>query len=368
MILTIVIFFISFIFAYSPALAIYDPLSVPNNKFGIHILETNELNKAKDLVNSSGGDWGYVTIPIRADDRNLPKWQTFMDECKKLHLIPIIRLATFAKGDHWVGPNEYHLIDFANFLNELAWPTMNRYILVYNEPNHEHEWGGFVYPEEYARVLDRAVDIFHKRHPDFFVIMAGFDSAAPNGPSSMNEYDYLQTMHKTIPDIFYKIDGWSSHSYGNPGFNSPPNPYSKMSVGNFHFEREFLIKRGLKNDKLFITEAGWNQLETSSERTDKFFQEAFSQYWIDSKIIAITPFLLSANAGPFEGFSFTKPNGEFFLFAKNILSMSKEKGQPIQAPIQAYELPIPSNEPTSHSSFSTRLLSVWGKLKEIMGI
>ncbi len=54
-----------------PAYAIYDPLSVSNNRFGIHILNPSEVEKAAELVNSSGGDWGYVTIPIRANDRDL---------------------------------------------------------------------------------------------------------------------------------------------------------------------------------------------------------------------------------------------------------------------------------------------------------
>ena len=55
------------------AFAVYDPISVPNNHFGIHILETSELDQAAKFVNSSGGDWGYVTMPIRANDRDLSK-------------------------------------------------------------------------------------------------------------------------------------------------------------------------------------------------------------------------------------------------------------------------------------------------------
>jgi hypothetical protein len=39
------------------------------NKFGIHILSANEIEKAKELVNSNGGDWGYVTVVIRDDQR-----------------------------------------------------------------------------------------------------------------------------------------------------------------------------------------------------------------------------------------------------------------------------------------------------------
>src|SRR5258708_5905711 len=38
------------------AYAIENPLTTPNNKFGIHILFPNELSDAAQLVNSSGGD------------------------------------------------------------------------------------------------------------------------------------------------------------------------------------------------------------------------------------------------------------------------------------------------------------------------
>src|SRR3990167_165762 len=97
--LTIVIILISHFSFLKSVEAAYDPLSVPNNRWGIHILETAEVGKAAEFVNSGGGDWGYVTIPIRANERDLEKWTRFMEECKKLHLIPILRIATFPKGD-----------------------------------------------------------------------------------------------------------------------------------------------------------------------------------------------------------------------------------------------------------------------------
>src|ERR1035437_4042885 len=96
-----------------PSFAIEDPLSLPNNKMGIHILFTSEINLAASLINSNGGDWGYVTIPIQAGDRDLNKWQQFMNDAKRLHVIPIVRLAT--EGDYfdtkvWRKPNENDIL------------------------------------------------------------------------------------------------------------------------------------------------------------------------------------------------------------------------------------------------------------------
>src|SRR5690348_9569638 len=42
----------------------YDPLSVSNNRFGVHIISAapEEADQAAAMVNTSGGDWGYVTV------------------------------------------------------------------------------------------------------------------------------------------------------------------------------------------------------------------------------------------------------------------------------------------------------------------
>lgn len=304
-----------------PSLAIYDPLSVPNNKYGIHILETTELEKAAEIINNNG-DWGYVTMPIRANERNLPKWTKFMQDCQKLHLIPILRIASFPVEDQWMAPNEWDLVDFANFLNDLPWPIQNRYIVIYNEPNHKNEWGGFVYPQEYARVLDRAIDIFHKINADFFVISAGFDSSAPKSADSMNEFVYIELMNQAVPNIFMKVDGFSSHSYGNPGFATAPNIYSPISVANYRFEQGVLSGLGVDKPKIFITEAGW------ASSSESFYKTALENIWLDENIIAITPFVLNAPAGPFSDFSFLDQNGNLKPQARVLKNMAKTTGQP----------------------------------------
>ena len=39
-------------------------LALENNIFGIHVTQTEDLLKASELINSNGGDWGYVTVVI----------------------------------------------------------------------------------------------------------------------------------------------------------------------------------------------------------------------------------------------------------------------------------------------------------------
>ncbi len=335
-----------------PVYAIYDPLSVPNNKYGIHILEPSEVEKAKEFVNSGGGEWGYVTIPIRANDRNLEKWTEFMVKSRQYKVIPILRIASFPVDDHWMAPNDYDLLDFANFLDQLPWPTKNRYIIVYNEPNHAGEWGGYVYPEEYARILNRAVDIFRQLNGDFFIIAAGLDS------SQTNIYSYFKTMKDTVPEIFNKVDGLSFHTYGNPAFATPPNVYSKVNIGSYRYELRYLTQLGVdRNKPIFLTETGWKN------PADWYFEYAFNQVWVEENIVAVTPFLLNGGEGPFKEFNFIDNHTEFKGFAKKIIALTKVPGRPLISElkeskpnkfIQINSL-IPTSSPVSEQNIFEKL-------------
>ncbi|KKT35720.1 MAG: hypothetical protein UW23_C0012G0027, partial [Candidatus Collierbacteria bacterium GW2011_GWA1_44_12] len=117
---------------------------------------------------------------IQSTDRDRIKWQKFLDKCKELKVIPLIRVATVPEGLSWVEPNDYDLIDFANFLGDLKWPLANRYVIFFNEVNRSDEYGGLVNPEIYADILANAYDIFKNVSTDFFILPAGLDNAAPN--------------------------------------------------------------------------------------------------------------------------------------------------------------------------------------------
>lgn len=312
--------------------AIEDPLSLPNNKFGVHILFPEEINEAAKLVNSSGGDWGYVIIPIQAGDRDLEKWQKFMNDAGRLHVIPIIRLAT--EGNYfntivWGKPTEEDVLDFANFLNSLVWPVKNKYIVVFNEVNRSDEWEGNLNPKEYAEILRYASEVFKSLSPDFFIISSGLDNAAPNiFGKYMNEYDYMVTMNDAVPAIFGLIDGLGSHSYPNPGFRQMPYTLTSQSIYSFNFERNLAYRLSGKNLPVFITETGWSKEALSESQIGQYFKYAFQYVWIDKDIVVVTPFLLEAGTWPFSQFSLINGNGrtsEIFLALQEI---PKTKGKP----------------------------------------
>jgi len=324
--------FIFFFASANKAFAVVNPLEKANNKFGIHVFFPSEIYDASKFINSSGGEWGYITAPILVTDRDFEKWRVFMTEAKKHHIIPILRLATgqdLDKSGVWKKPSLTDIIDLANFLNRLPWPIQNRYVIVFNEVNRGDEWGGSVNAKEYANVLSFAVAAFKSKSPDFFVISAGLDNAAPNhGTNYINEYDFMRKMNVAVPGIFYQVDGLASHSYPNPGFSQPPNPDSKIGVASFKYERELAKDLTGKDLPVFITETGWSAEKISDEQKIKYYQETLDSIWNDPGIVAITPFIFDARAGDFEKFSFRTSTGSATAQYNFFANLEKTKGEP----------------------------------------
>ena len=332
-----------FLFPVPVAGAIVDPLSVPNNKLGIHIIHPtpDESSPAATLVNTNG-DWGYVTILIESKDRDHNKWQEFFNDLRKRHLIPIVRLATKAVGEYWERPYEGEEKAWADFLDNLNWPVKNRYVIVYNEPNHGKEWGNFVDPKMYAKVLNRVITELKSRNRDYFVLNGGFDASAPHQPPQFfDEVQFLKEMEKEVPGVLNKLDGWVSHSYPNPAFAGSPDDFGRGTVRTWYWELQFLRSLGVtKNLPIFITETGWKHAEglnydlslPSTDLVAQYYKNAFENAWNNEGIVAVTPFLLSYQEAPFDHFSFKKPNGstDYYPQFDTIKNLVKVKGQPIQ--------------------------------------
>ena len=97
-----------------------------NNKFGIHLAtpDDGDLDRAEELVNSSGGRWGYVTLVIQENDRDLNKWQGVFDKLREQRMIPIIRIATKPDGSNWRRPDKSDAQSWVDFLNKLHWSLL----------------------------------------------------------------------------------------------------------------------------------------------------------------------------------------------------------------------------------------------------
>ncbi len=322
-------------------------ISSQNNKFGIHlaVATKEELVDAAKLVNGSG-DWGYVTLVIQENDRDLQKWQGIFDEMRELHLIPIVRIAASPAGDYWQRPDSNQVEPWVNFLDALHWVVKNRYLVLFNEVNHGSEWGGEVDPEGFATIIDNFSKALKERSSSFYIMMAGFDAAAPSQfPEYEDEYIFLRKMDESIEGglaaLFENLDGWASHSYPNHGFVGSPYGTGRNSIETYLWELKLLREFGVNKDlPVFITETGWPHLEgvssqkglfTASKVADNFLIY-FERVILDSRVAAVTPFILNYQAEPFDHFSWRKPGDQksFYPQYEHIKGVKKVIGNPVQ--------------------------------------
>jgi len=314
------------------------PKEIKNNIFGIHIHDENDLEEAAKLVNSKGGDWGYVTIVIRKDDRNTQKWQESFNKMRRYHLIPILRIATRPQNGGWEKPSFDEIDGWVSFLDNLNWVTKNRYLVIGNEPNHAKEWGNELNPEEYSNYLYQFSKKLKEVSNDFFILPAGFDASAPTDAIHMDEAQYLQKMVNENENVFEYIDGWSSHSYPNPNFSALATKNGRLSIKTYEWELSLLKNLGFKRDlPVFITETGWIHSKNGrngnlkpSRLSDRFLT-AYKDIWLaDERIVAVTPFILNYQESPFDIFSWKDIEGEFYEFYYEVQKIEKVKGNPIQ--------------------------------------
>jgi hypothetical protein len=332
----LIILFLFFI-SIKRSIASENPAAVDNNKFGIHILNDSDLEDASKLVNSSGGDWGYVTLVIREDERDSARWQTVFDNARRLHLIPIIRLATKQDGGNWVKPDTEDITSWVNFLDSLNWVIKNRYIIIGNEPNHANEWGGEVNPGDYGEYFINLSKRLKISSPNYFVMLAGLDASAPDNKLHLSESKFLKTLILKHPNIFNSIDGWVSHSYPNPNFSAPPTGLGQKSVKTYEWELTLLRQYGItKNLPVFIIETGWAHKTDSEkgyldpEKLTDYYKSLFEIYQNDSKVVAFTPFVLNYNLPPFDIFSWKRPDNSYYPFFDETQKILKKAGYPIQ--------------------------------------
>jgi len=339
------------LFAVPSAYAIYNPLSVPNNKVGVHILYPEEISAAAELVNNNGGDWGYLTIPIQPTDRDQVKWQQFLDQARDLHLIPIIRITTLPQGGTWATAQDTDLVDFANFLSSLIWPVENRYIVLFNEVNRDSEWGGQVNPAKYAKIVKNARQIFQERHSGFFLLGPALDTALPESKTSISAANFLKAMETEDPAIWSYFDGWASHSYPNPGFSAPPTQVGWQSIVSYKTETSTLK---LAPKPIFITETGWDQNAVAPSQLNSYWQQAWNIWTNDPQVAAVTPFVFRGG-DQYRSFSLISEAGSLTPSGRALQDLKKVAGNPKLTSASPPPLPVSSSSayttPTTNSSY-----------------
>lgn len=339
LILTLVLFALTIL--PSKVNAVEDPLASANNLFGIHLHDENDLKDAAHLVNSTGGDWGYVTVIIPEVDRNQVKWQRTFDSMRRLHLIPIVRIATQEEDGGWKKGKIDEIPGWVDFLNNLNWVTKNRYVVIGNEPNHAVEWGNDLNPEEYSDYLLAFAKALKDKNQDFFVLPAAMDASAPTNHIHLSSKEFIKKMAEKNKNLFDYIDGWNSHSYPNPEFSGSAADTDAISIRSYTHELEYLKSLGIeKKLPVFITETGWahNQNERklrytfiNPDEAGRRLAYAFNNVWgKDGNIVAVTPFIINYLSEPFRKFSWKTANNNFYSFYETVRMLPKKPGNPMR--------------------------------------
>jgi len=346
-----------------PLKAFYNPQEVPNNQYGIHLADTNDLPEVATLVNSQGGDWGYVTVVMQENDRSLGKWQGLFNQMRRNHLIPLVRLATRPQEDYWLKPTPESAKDWANFLNQLNWPVENRYVIIFNEPNHAKEWGNNLDPAGYAKLLRIFAEELKKASEDFFILPAGLDASAASDGIALDEATFLEEMLSAEPDLFKLIDGWTSHAYPNPGFSGAPYAWGRGTLHTYQWELSYLRNLGLnKNLPVFITETGWQHSYGKSYNFRLLSPEVVAGYftvagsiWSDPQIIAVTPFIFNYQDYPFDHFSFRRlASNDFYTHYYAYQNLPKKAGFPLQKELYVLKSPLVPGQLVTGSTYTLK--------------
>lgn len=312
-----------------------NPLWKENNKFGLYIYAEDKdfFEIAQNLVNSNGGDWGYVLIPYSVKDYDTGKWGRVFDQLISKHLIPVIQL--------WdVDVNNYkkETRKAAEFLNKFIWPVKYRYISVYNEPNDDKFWFESANPEQYAKVLDYTIEVFKGANSDFYIMNGALNVSLSSNSHGVEAFDFMRRMEKEVPGIFEKLDAWASHPYPQPNFSGGPNDTGRWSIRAYEDELKYLQDNlGVKKElPVFITETGWAHAEGANYNgsylpvatISEYFKTAFNEVWLkDARVRAVMPFTIKYDA-PFDHFSWVNEDKVPYLHYDVIKKMKKVEGKP----------------------------------------
>lgn len=272
--------------------------------------EAAKLLEAQNLDDSD--PWFYITVPFSLKDAdNLPEWQMHFNEAKKARVIPIVRLVTEPEGETWKIPDRADIVKQVNALAALEWPTSKKRVIIYNELNHAKEWGGKIDPAGYADILRFASQWAKATDPEFVVLPAALDLAAPNGKVTIDAFSFWNQVFAEDPEIMNYVDAWNSHSYPNPGFSAPPTASGKNSLRGYTHELEFLADKGVRDMTVYITETGWEENWMTARRLTNWYRTAVEDIWLpDERVVAVTPFVYRGAPGPFSDFSFLDADGK----------------------------------------------------------
>lgn len=245
-------------------------------KVGVHTRMTDEveiwkIKKNYELVREMGASyvveffpWAYIEPAKNEFD-----WQhadEMVDYARAQGLTMIARLGFVPP---WARPPETsttylnfnHYQDFADFVAAFAEHFRGRvnYLIIWNEPNVNFEWGQRpVDPAAYTELLKAVYARGHDKNPDLKILAGALAPtlSPPNSTDAMNDPEYLDKMYQAGAKDYFDI--LSVHAYG---WKSPageaPSP-DRVNFRRTELLYDIMLKYGDGEKPIMITEGGWN--------------------------------------------------------------------------------------------------------------
>ncbi len=167
--------------------------------------------------------------------------------------------------------------DYVNFASAVAERYRGRiqHYQIWNEPNIFPEWGNQpVDPEAYTDMLCRTYRALKAIDPDILVISAALSPTVALLPENLSEFVFLQRMYDAgAADCF---DILSAQAYGF--FSGPTDRRLRSVTNNFPrhlYLRDLMVANGDAHKPIWISEAGWNPIDSPEVPPDVTGRENF---------------------------------------------------------------------------------------------
>jgi len=247
-----------------------------NSKIGVHTRLTDEadewkIKKTLELVREMGSPWiveyfPWAYIENAEGEYDWAHADLVVDHARQQGITVIARLGFVPQ---WARPrtsvisylDESHYPYFAEFVAAFVAHFKDRikYIVIWNEPNTNFEWGyQGIDPAGYARLLQVVYPRVKQVDPSVQILAGALAPtlAPPGTTDAMNDLEYLQKMYDAGAKDYFDL--LSVHAYGwtSPA-DEPPAP-NRVNFRRTELVHDLMIRNGDATKRVMITEGGWN--------------------------------------------------------------------------------------------------------------
>jgi hypothetical protein len=244
-----------------------------NPKIGVHTRLTDEVEAWKikrsfEMVREMGAPWAVEYFPWAYVEPQKGRFSWNHTDLVINHAtrqgVTLVARLGFAPA--WARPpqtsplylDEQHMDDFGLFAAEFTkrYAEQVHYIILWNEPNLNLEWGYQpAQAESYVRLLEIVTPMVKAANPQV-EILAGALAPTFNSEWGVNDLDFLQQMYDHGAQPYFDI--LAVHAYGwhlDP--DDPPDP-AVINFRRTELLHQIMQRNGDGDKPLMITEGGWN--------------------------------------------------------------------------------------------------------------